>query len=314
MVPLLGAARVAITLHTMAFFSAAYDGRQSCLSILLFYVVGTIASYSPPPLPPGMSFSKLSFTYSYPWGAPTGCCGGYYDDPSNTMFTDGVKGDTISMTNGVSFNANNGWLPLLDLGSSTCVSRIDLSYIVSTSGGKTEPSSIRFVGTNEAPPTGTTALTTYGDPSASHWIVDTTRTSAFSSVDNSGHTEGIDINYQRPVRYLKLAQVVPASANSVISEIEVYGTVCSLPPPSLPPLPPPPPPVTCATSTECPNGQTCVTGYGRRLFGAPAQNGICQTAGLNRRQRRLHNEGGTDKHHNHARSAGAGVGARAPRG
>ena len=99
----------------------------------------------------------------------------------------------------------------------------------------------------------------------------------------------------------------------------VYDCIESPPsPPSLPPpapsLPPPPPPVTCATSTECPTGQTCVTGNGRRLFGAPAQNGICQTAGLNRRQRRLHNEGGTDKHHHQARSAGAGVGARAPRG
>ena len=64
---------------------------------------------------PFPAMAKLSCTYSYPWGAPPGCCGSgdkrFYDDPDHTILTDGDVGghggpqQIITSTNAVEWTS-----------------------------------------------------------------------------------------------------------------------------------------------------------------------------------------------------------------
>ena len=73
---------------------------------------------------PGEALSTLSYSYSYPNGAPTGCCGGYYVDLSRTVLNDGVVPTSIGRDNGVEWQSTGRPLdhrPLLQLQGSAAV-------------------------------------------------------------------------------------------------------------------------------------------------------------------------------------------------
>ena len=163
--------------------------------------------------------------------APPGCCGGYYDDPSRTILTDGNRPSSISTTNGVEWTADGShhdYDPVFQLEAPMIVTAVSLSYIVNTGAGKYAPQSVTVQG-------GIGSLTGPFSQTA-------TKSSGFNSA-SGGHTVLIDTSSWAPVSLVHLHEVSPSAGHAVVSEVTIYASPAPLPPPSPPaPFSPPPSP------------------------------------------------------------------------
>ena len=108
-------------------------------------------------LPLVKSSEIIPFDYSYPLGAPAGCCNGYYDDPNLDILNNGDMPTWIGITNCIQWDAEeNDFKPLLDLGTSFNVEKIEVSYIINVGMGKTDVESISCSASFDEPEVGNT--------------------------------------------------------------------------------------------------------------------------------------------------------------
>ena len=82
----------------------------------------------------------IPFSYTYA-SQPRGCCGGYYDDPSNTIMNDGVKPTSITSSNCIEFKSPQHQ-PTIDLGAEYAVTSLELSYVAAPGWGKWAPKKV----------------------------------------------------------------------------------------------------------------------------------------------------------------------------
>lgn len=162
---------------------------------------------------------QLRFTYTYPYGAPPGCCGGYYDDPDLSMLNDKAMPAAPSTAQGIEWGSSSDFDPVLDLGGDYCVARVVLHYIVYTQWGKYAPRQLTLKATSDL------RLVNRTDG----WMPAISAT----DFDGVGATEGsfsksVDTSaWQLPVRYIMLDALAPSNGGAVASELEVFGTPCT---------------------------------------------------------------------------------------
>jgi hypothetical protein len=154
----------------------------------------------------GDALDQVPYTYTYPNGEPSGCCGGFYDDPRHSILNDGDIPWWPSQSNSIewSSSATSAALdhdPLLDLGDLRWVWYVRVSYLVETSWGKYAPWS----------------MTVRGGQSASS-LIDVAAVSlpGFGPDTEAGaHTITIDTrSWATRVRYIELSDVEARPVNS----------------------------------------------------------------------------------------------------
>jgi len=164
-------------------------------------------------LPLVKSSEILPFKYSYPYGAPAGCCGGYYDDPNLDILNNGEKPSDISTENSVEWDAeSHDYKPLLDLGTSFNVEKIEVSYIINVGMGKTDVESISCSASFDKPEVGD-----------NQWDYGATGVAATENLANGGYIFTLTTNWNN-VQYIELTEVVPWQTRSIVTEVTVYGS------------------------------------------------------------------------------------------
>ena len=190
-------------------------------------------------LPLVKSSEIIPFDYSYPYGAPAGCCNGYYDDPNLDILNNGDMPTWIGITNCIQWDAEeNDFKPLLDLGTSFNVEKIEVSYIINVGMGKTDVESISCSASFDEPEVGNT-----------QWDYEATEVATTENLVAGGYIFTLTTNNWNNVRYIELTEVVPWQIRSVVSEVTVHG-LPFVAPSSKPSLVPSSSPSTVQSSTE----------------------------------------------------------------
>ena len=158
--------------------------------------------------------APIPFTYTYAT-QPPGCCGGFYDDPGNTIMNDGVKPSSITRSNCVEYQ-NHGpnsnlyqYQPTIDLGADYAVTSLELSYVAHPAPNKYAPEKVVV-----------SCRSALSASAAAPVRVEST----FSGLSNyGGHTVRVDLAQCGRVRYITLERIEPIQGGTNIGELAVLG-------------------------------------------------------------------------------------------